>query len=375
MPIHDWARVDAGIFHHFHQRWVGSITDVLNHRVLPGEYYALAEQQGAGFEPDVLTLKASESPLADDAGGTARCTSVGQGRRGRGRRGRPAGGRAPRPHQGRDRPGVLPAQAERRGGPARLGRSPGCDRRGRLKGEQVGPQGLRGLRPQGRRVPEPPDPPAVLDLQPPTSRDPQGIHGAIWDEVAGLPYIRPADKPLTLAAYEVGRQGAGLRRTGRRRRLPDRHAAVPRARPARRSAARGDLSSRLRFRAQALANGPGTVTRRAGTAAGGIGGPPDRRHRSQCGPVSTRRRRRLAAGDRPQGPPDRRADGPLDEPDRSVAQQQPDPAGVAAAGRHDDAVPGHAVDARLVNRASARGCIASTTCCPRARSGPAVAFE
>ena len=44
----------------------------------------------------------------------------------------------------------------------------------------------------------------VLDLQPPTSRDPQGIHGAIWDEVAGLPYNRPDDKPLTLAAYEAG---------------------------------------------------------------------------------------------------------------------------------------------------------------------------
>src|SRR4051812_31263420 len=33
----------------------------------PGEYYALAEQQGAGFEPDVLTLKASGAPEPDDA--------------------------------------------------------------------------------------------------------------------------------------------------------------------------------------------------------------------------------------------------------------------------------------------------------------------
>ena len=62
MPIHDWTRVDAGIFHHFHQRWIGVVTDVLNQRLLPTEYYALAEQQGAGFEPDVLTLKASEAP-------------------------------------------------------------------------------------------------------------------------------------------------------------------------------------------------------------------------------------------------------------------------------------------------------------------------
>ena len=48
----------------------------------------------------------------------------------------------------------------------------------------------------------------ILDLQPTTPRDPQGIHGAIWDEVAGEPYVRPPDKPMTLAAYEAA---AGVR--------------------------------------------------------------------------------------------------------------------------------------------------------------------
>jgi hypothetical protein len=43
----------------------------------------------------------------------------------------------------------------------------------------------------------------ILDLQPPMSRDPQGIHGAIWDAVAGREYVRPPDKPLTPAAYEA----------------------------------------------------------------------------------------------------------------------------------------------------------------------------
>jgi hypothetical protein len=28
MPIHDWTRVDAGIFHHFHQQWIVAITKV-----------------------------------------------------------------------------------------------------------------------------------------------------------------------------------------------------------------------------------------------------------------------------------------------------------------------------------------------------------
>jgi len=44
----------------------------------------------------------------------------------------------------------------------------------------------------------------VVDLLPPGNRDPQGIHGAIWDEIAGEPFELPSDKPLTLVAYEAG---------------------------------------------------------------------------------------------------------------------------------------------------------------------------
>ena len=35
MPIHDWKRVDANLFHHFHQMWTGRICDALNDSVLP----------------------------------------------------------------------------------------------------------------------------------------------------------------------------------------------------------------------------------------------------------------------------------------------------------------------------------------------------
>ena len=48
----------------------------------------------------------------------------------------------------------------------------------------------------------------IVDLQPPTRRDPQGIHGALWSHVAGQDYEAPPDKPLTLAAYE---SAGGLR--------------------------------------------------------------------------------------------------------------------------------------------------------------------
>src|SRR2546421_12094765 len=57
MPIHDWNRVEAGIFHHFHHDWITELARALNGGLLPEDYYALPEQQAAGFGPDVLTLQ------------------------------------------------------------------------------------------------------------------------------------------------------------------------------------------------------------------------------------------------------------------------------------------------------------------------------
>src|SRR5260370_19526193 len=57
MPVHNWTRVEAGIFHSFHVTWIGDLARALNRGLLPPEYYALAEQITAGREPDVLTLK------------------------------------------------------------------------------------------------------------------------------------------------------------------------------------------------------------------------------------------------------------------------------------------------------------------------------
>jgi hypothetical protein len=39
---------------------------------------------------------------------------------------------------------------------------------------------------------------------PPLDATPQGIHNAIWDEVADEDYSPPDDKPLTIAAYSAG---------------------------------------------------------------------------------------------------------------------------------------------------------------------------
>src|SRR5207302_632574 len=44
----------------------------------------------------------------------------------------------------------------------------------------------------------------VIDILPPTPRDPQGMYKAIWDEIEEEPFELPPDKPLTLAAYVAG---------------------------------------------------------------------------------------------------------------------------------------------------------------------------
>jgi len=44
----------------------------------------------------------------------------------------------------------------------------------------------------------------IVDLFPPTKRDPDGVHGAIWEEVKDEPFCLPAEQPLTLVAYECG---------------------------------------------------------------------------------------------------------------------------------------------------------------------------
>src|SRR5262249_2650572 len=56
MPVHDWTKVDAGIFHSFHNFWIAELVRKLNGGLLPDGYYALSEQFSAGPIPDVLTL-------------------------------------------------------------------------------------------------------------------------------------------------------------------------------------------------------------------------------------------------------------------------------------------------------------------------------
>ena len=81
MPVHDWTRVDAGIFHAFHVGWVAELPKRLNGGLLPEGYYALAEQHAGRSIADVLTLHAApqaqgmQPPSQPEGCGTAVATA------------------------------------------------------------------------------------------------------------------------------------------------------------------------------------------------------------------------------------------------------------------------------------------------------------
>ncbi len=185
MPIHDWSRVDAGVFHDFHQAWTIEICNALNGGGLPPGFFAMAEQVASGPIPDVVTL---------------------QRRRTQGEPKQPTGGVAVAAAPPKARfitsaeldPYVHKANriAIKHG----LGQvvavievvSPGNKsslhslRSFVTKAEDLLRQGINLL---------------VVDLFPPSPRDPQGIHKAIWDEITAELFELPADKQLTVAAY------------------------------------------------------------------------------------------------------------------------------------------------------------------------------
>ena len=68
MAIHDWTRIFAGGFHHFHQSWVLRISDQLNGGILPEGYFAAVEQASSGSYPDVVALEMNVPESSDTDG-------------------------------------------------------------------------------------------------------------------------------------------------------------------------------------------------------------------------------------------------------------------------------------------------------------------
>ena len=59
----------------------------------------------------------------------------------------------------------------------------------------------------------------IIDVFPPSPRDPSGIHKAVWDEIVEEEFEFPAGKDRILVSYEAGRERVAYIGVGDR--LPD----------------------------------------------------------------------------------------------------------------------------------------------------------
>jgi len=185
MPIHDWSRIDPGIFHHFHQAWTIEISNALNGGGLPPGFFALAEQIVSGPIPDVVTLQRRARPSDPPPKGTGVAI-------------------ADAPPQAR-----FITSAELDPFASRANRIAIKHRLGRIvavieivsPGNKSSQHALRSLVEKAGELLRQGINLLVVDLFPPSRRDPQGIHKAIWDEICDEPFELPVDKLLTVAAY------------------------------------------------------------------------------------------------------------------------------------------------------------------------------
>jgi len=247
MPIHDWTCVEAAIFHDFHHAWIEELKRTLNGGILPEEYYALAEQHAAGFGPDILTLQgptgANEEttgkgdevpPEAASEGGVSVLLSPPRAR--------------------------VTAEADmefyRRKQKAVVVRHVSGDRMVAVvevvsPGNKASRSALRSFLEKTAELLDHRIHLLILDLHPPTPRDPQGIHGAIWEEISAL---GPAADALRL---RVRAYGPRLRRARGGGRLAPRDAPLPGAGGPRARPPGKHLRPGVRRHAPSLAGRPG----------------------------------------------------------------------------------------------------------------------
>lgn len=195
MPVHDWSRVSAGTFHDFHCAWIVELRNVLNGGVLPPNYYVMAEQIAGGMAPDVLTLQATR-PDSDEGNGSAVATAT---------RLMTVATSPPKVRVTARVEMDEYAQKQR----TLVIRHGSGDRIIALieivsSGNKASRHALRSFLEKATAALARGYHLLLIDLQPPGPRDPQGIHGALWSEIADDSYRAPADKPLTLAAYSAG---------------------------------------------------------------------------------------------------------------------------------------------------------------------------
>jgi hypothetical protein len=189
MPMHDWTRVEAGIFHAFHHDWITEIARALNRGLLPADYYALAEQQTAGFGPDVLTLQEPKDKDDLPSSNTGTVIQV-------------------RPKT-RFTAEIADSEFYRRKKSSIAVRHVSDDRIVALleivsPGNKSSRNALRAFVTKACEFLEHRIHMLIIDPFPPGRRDLNGIYAAIWEEMQDEPFILPKDKPLTLVTYECG---------------------------------------------------------------------------------------------------------------------------------------------------------------------------
>jgi hypothetical protein len=191
MPVHDWTLVQPGIFHHFHTAWITHLSEALK-PILPRGYYALAEQHLGRKQGDVLALHASDP---DEHA------------------------KAPEPpHDGTVAVAEAPPKVSRRleAFPAAKGGrrtltirhlsghriialveilSPGNKSSADSVAEFVN-KALAALRAKIHLM--------IVDLFPPSTHDPQGMSGVVWEHLDANEFALPDGKPLTLASFAAG---------------------------------------------------------------------------------------------------------------------------------------------------------------------------
>jgi Protein of unknown function (DUF4058) len=190
MPIHDWTRVDPGAFHDFHQSWTVNLSVALNDRFLPPDHFSMIERRRAPPKADELTLAFKREPeeqIDDQPGGIAVATVSPSARVVLRKTDALAYADMADRVTVRDNQGALVAVVEIV--------SPGNKHSiGELRAFV---QKAADLIAHGVHL-------LVVDLFPPTKRDPNGMAKAIWDEFAEEDLALPNGKPLTISACDAG---------------------------------------------------------------------------------------------------------------------------------------------------------------------------
>jgi hypothetical protein len=179
MPIHDWTRVDAGVFHDFHLSWLPAIKRALNAGLLQRGYYAMGEQVAGLGNPDVLALRAPDD-LDDAGGGLALAVAP------------------PKVWLEDD----IYATKTRS---VVIRRTNGDEVVAVIEivspGNKNSRHGIRSFVSKAVEYLNSYVHLLIVDLLPPGPRDPQGIHPEIWGEYTDTRFELPADRRLTLVSY------------------------------------------------------------------------------------------------------------------------------------------------------------------------------